>query len=117
MQDDAYSEDKAAISDTEMRKIAQLSMLNLGQEELNKLKGDFVKTLELFKELEAKDVKAIEVRYEASKLAMHPRADSVDDIPETDGCSIKERISKTSPYFNKATGYFDVPLVIDTENK
>ena len=31
MQDDVYSEDKAPISDSEMRKIAQLSMLNLGK--------------------------------------------------------------------------------------
>ncbi|MEE3003335.1 MAG: hypothetical protein VX335_03190 [Pseudomonadota bacterium] len=117
MQDDAYSEDKAPISDSEMRKIAQLSMLNLGQEELNNLKGDFVKTLELFKELESKDVKAVEVRYEASKLAMHPRADAVHDLSKIDDHSINERIGKSSPYFNSDTCYFDVPLVIDTENK
>jgi aspartyl/glutamyl-tRNA(Asn/Gln) amidotransferase C subunit len=111
MQDHTNNPEKDAISDAEIKKIAQLSMLNLSQEELEKLKTDFSNTLKLFETLEKKDVNTVEVSYESNKISQPRRRDEV--IHDTK--KQKEQTANISPYLNKKTGCFDVPPVIETE--
>mgnify|MGYP004008580619 CR=1 FL=1 len=111
MQDDANNPEKKVISDEEIKKIAQLSRLNLNQDELEMLKTDFGNTLKLFETLEKKDVDSVEVSYESSKISQPRRNDEVLHDNKTQ----KQQNADTSPYFNKKTGYFDVPPVIETE--
>ena len=111
MQDQANKPGNSQISDQEIEKIVQLSKLHLTQEELSNLKNDFQNTLQLFKDLENKDVTTVEVRYDAHKLAQTRRRDVVDH----DAAQQLIDTESTSPYFNKKSHYFDVPPVIETE--
>ena len=111
MQDHDNNSSNEAISDSEMRKIAQLSMLNLPKAELDALKGDFGSILDLFTQLEEINVETVVVSYEANRLAMKPREDKV--IHDTENNI--DKIALSSPYINKKSGCFDVPPVIETE--
>ena len=97
------------VSDDEMKNIAKLAMLNLPESELHSLKGDFAKTLDLFKQLNEIDVHTVQVSYEKNKLSMAPRPDIVKHDTENNIAKIAE----ASPFLNKKDGYFDVPPVIE----
>ena len=109
MQNPDNKADSNELSDAEMKNIAKLAMLNLPESELHSLKGDFAKTLDLFKQLNEIDVQTVKVSYEKNKLSMAPRPDIVKHDAENN----IEKIAKSSPYLNKKDGYFDVPPVIE----
>ncbi len=111
MQDLDNNSELVPIEHSEMKKIAKLAMLNLKDDELEKLQGDFSKILNLFTQLEQIDVNTVVVSYEPNKLAMTPRSDKVIHDPENN----LNKIGSMSPYINKKDGYFNVPPVIETE--
>lgn len=111
MQDLDNNSELVPIEHSEMKKIAKLAMLNLKDDELEKLKCDFGKILNLFTQLEQIDVNTVVVSYEPNKLAMTPRSDTVIHDAENN----INKVASMSPYLNKKDGYFNVPPVIETE--
>jgi aspartyl/glutamyl-tRNA(Asn/Gln) amidotransferase C subunit len=111
MQNQVNNPHDSQISDEEIKKIVQLSKLNLGEDELAALKQDFQNTLRLFQDLERKNVDTVEVRYDAHKLSQPRRR----DVVEHDAEQQLQDTANTSPYFNRKSHYFDVPPVIETE--
>lgn len=94
------------LNEDSLRKIAELSRLNIRPEEKEATLRDFNKILEYVDQVKGLDVSSIgddEIYFRHENLAY---------LSSTNWCSSREEIEKFAPSFQN--GYFVVPKVIET---
>jgi aspartyl-tRNA(Asn)/glutamyl-tRNA(Gln) amidotransferase subunit C len=96
-----------SISDDEVKKLAELSRLNLSDEERDGLTGDLNEILDLAEKIDEVDTEDVEPTYHALPLENVMREDEARESPDSD------KVLDHAP--DASDGFFNVPGVIEDD--